>query len=807
MAFNDAALVVGAEAITDLITHVSLHTTGAVSSSANESTAAREAVTWTVDGDGDATITERRVHRWCRVRAGGSGGVLVCVERGHVLRRVAPVGRLGVQRCRRVHRHVDHGDRHRVLMATFPGGIVALTNPTSGDDLADEVGGLTHSEQHADLNDEVEAVQAELGTTPSAGYATVKARMAALDARVFDVMDPTYGAAVDGSTNDTAAWQAAITAAGAAGGGIVTSSKAGVSVISGALQDTGGANSQLTLPSLHCMDAEQVTIVIRGPIAPPQDFSVIGATPLPDGHLVLKSTLASGTGSVLGGYGPSGSAGNFTNVHLRMHDIAVRTVANPTISALGLDHVACVDLERVTVDPGSYSITGLTEPTTSTSVGINLPAIANGAHSTVKDCAVIGFYTGVKHSEHASLDDVSVWGCKVGFNPVAANHASLYGRVGSYHCTTPLKFTGAHYLDVAQIQVEHAASGWAATTYDVDDASNYGKGFIRWQSVLAGVGDHNSFVLNGATGVTASRVGAVIGSSSTDTEAVQDIIGAMVAAAGGSYNDGAGTITLPSGTTVYEYRDRMVAAAGNNTLTLGATPVANSPLVWVNGTIKWPTTDYTISSGVITFNSGLSASDVVLVQYRSTASSASAGALSTAGGVSIADNFTRADSTSSLGSTSTGSLAWTQWSGTWGISSNQAYLSAAGSTNYAVVNTGVANVTASVKVSGTGHAGIVVRGGATISDFFLVEVQTGASYAAKIYRVVGGSTTATTTGSTVSAVAGDTVSVEVTSTTITAKLNGSTIATVTDSTHNTNTRQGLYLGTTGGRLDDFSVTS
>lgn len=55
MAFNDAALVIGADAITDAITHISLHTTGAVTSSANESTAARVAITWTVDGDGDAT--------------------------------------------------------------------------------------------------------------------------------------------------------------------------------------------------------------------------------------------------------------------------------------------------------------------------------------------------------------------------------------------------------------------------------------------------------------------------------------------------------------------------------------------------------------------------------------------------------------------------------------------------------------------------------------------------------------------------------------------------------------------------------
>lgn len=53
--FNDAALVIGAEAMADVITHLSLHTTGAVSSSSDESSAARQPVTWTVDGDGDAT--------------------------------------------------------------------------------------------------------------------------------------------------------------------------------------------------------------------------------------------------------------------------------------------------------------------------------------------------------------------------------------------------------------------------------------------------------------------------------------------------------------------------------------------------------------------------------------------------------------------------------------------------------------------------------------------------------------------------------------------------------------------------------
>lgn len=55
MALSDAALVIGANAIDTAITHFSLHTTGAVTSSTNESAAARVAVNGTVDGDGDIT--------------------------------------------------------------------------------------------------------------------------------------------------------------------------------------------------------------------------------------------------------------------------------------------------------------------------------------------------------------------------------------------------------------------------------------------------------------------------------------------------------------------------------------------------------------------------------------------------------------------------------------------------------------------------------------------------------------------------------------------------------------------------------
>lgn len=56
MALADNILVIGATSMAAAITHVSIHTTGAVTSSANESTAARKPVTVTVDGDGDLII-------------------------------------------------------------------------------------------------------------------------------------------------------------------------------------------------------------------------------------------------------------------------------------------------------------------------------------------------------------------------------------------------------------------------------------------------------------------------------------------------------------------------------------------------------------------------------------------------------------------------------------------------------------------------------------------------------------------------------------------------------------------------------
>jgi hypothetical protein len=361
---------------------------------------------------------------------------------------------------------------------------------------------------------------------PSTDTPITSAYLTALDTEIrkgllpIDVVED-HGAAVDGTTDDTAAWQAAITAAAAAGGGRIFSSKAGVSVIAGALTDTGAANCQIKLPSVDYVDTENITIVIEGPTPPPNVFSVIGATPLPDNHLVLKSTLTSGSGgAMIGARGPAGTFGNFTNVTLRIENVSFRMPANPTHSALDLRYLACLDMDNVVFDAGNYYCEGISEPTTSTSFALRCPGNDNGAHTRLGQVDVIGFYNGFEFAEHTVGQSVSAWACRKAFTFLASNHASKFQRLMAVHCQRGIVATGTHYVDVDQLDIEHAASGTWVTTYDVDDASNYLHGTAWWHVVLAGTGISATFTKNSGTSFTCNRVGSTPSAAATLT--VQD---------------------------------------------------------------------------------------------------------------------------------------------------------------------------------------------------------------------------------------------------------------------------------------------
>jgi hypothetical protein len=315
----------------------------------------------------------------------------------------------------------------------------------------------------------------------------------------FNVED--YGAVHDGSTDDTVAIQDTIDAAEAAGGGVVYFPK-GVYSIEGALQDGSRGNAQLLLPSKDYVDDEQLSIVLLGEVPPPTTFSVIGDTPNPDGHSILLGTLTSVSGtspSLLGGWGPD-SALDFTNINVRIENLAFRLPENPVYSALDLSKVAGVDLDNVLCDVTEYYIQGLTEPTTAASYGIRLPELNNGALTRLGVVNVAGYYNGIQIGEHTLGQDVSAWGCKVAFQTIAGYHASHFSRLMAVHCERVLQGSGGiAYLSISQLNIEHAASGWWITDEDIDDPSNYLYGWAHWKVTLAGVGHDSTFTIDGAT--------------------------------------------------------------------------------------------------------------------------------------------------------------------------------------------------------------------------------------------------------------------------------------------------------------------
>ena len=380
------------------------------------------------------------------------------------------------------------------------------------------------------------------------------ANLAGTGMAVFDVTD--YGATGDGTTDDTEAIQDAIDACEAAGGGTVFF-PAGIYVVGGALLDTSRSNSQILLPRRHTGSASPLSIRLLGEVQAPPIPSVAAAVILPTSGSIIKCTLNTGSGTspaCIGGHGPSGSAADFSNTHVVIENLTIRMPVNPVLTAVDLSHMACAEIDAVVIDSGQYDVraASLTEPTTTSSYGLVMPKQSNGAHSVIGSCDVIGFYYGYQFAEHTNGVNVNAWGCKRAFQFSATDHASVFQRVMACHCEQVLVAgSGAHRLQIQQLNVEHAASGWNVTDYDINDASGYLYGDLAWHVVLAGVGDDSTFTVNGAANLTRRRVGYArapavqsVTSASTVTPTFQDDLVRITAQAAGL------TLANPTGTAM-----------------------------------------------------------------------------------------------------------------------------------------------------------------------------------------------------------------------------------------------------------------
>lgn len=315
------------------------------------------------------------------------------------------------------------------------------------------------------------------------------------DAAWFDVT--AYGAIGDNSTDSTAAIQAAINAAITAGGGTVFFPR-GQYVVAGALQDTGRSNAQILLPRIMT-DATTVPISVRllGEERPVSQATVFSTAALGQDGSIIRSTLATGNGAVLGARGPVGSSDNFSFCRVEIQNLTIRLPADPTNSGVDLSHVTGCSLDGLLIDTSNWGTNSIAVQTTTSSVGLRLPKISNGATTELGRVDVIGFYNGVIVGEHTVAQHLAIWGCEYAIAFPAAFHASIIQRLALANCRYGLHFTGGHAIRIEQLNIEHPASGVRLPVYDINDPSNLAVGSLVWNVVKGGVGGDETFLING----------------------------------------------------------------------------------------------------------------------------------------------------------------------------------------------------------------------------------------------------------------------------------------------------------------------
>lgn len=286
-----------------------------------------------------------------------------------------------------------------------------------------------------------------------------------------------WGALGDGSTNDTAAITAAITSIDNSGNLDSTLQfLARTYIISGPLLDTGNSNAQIILPRRN---STTTYLSLRWRGAAPAPTMATG-----NGGTIIKSTLASGTGAILGVKNPTSTGiANITYLTLTLEDITFRTIDNPTISALDLSYIPNLTLRNVKVD---VAYTGsITLPTTATSYGIKTPLNNAPDVAIMENVQSQGFYNGVLVGELTDIKTLTIDHCVYAVEIREAYHRSTIRRLVVTDCIHTFNVTGTSqcYVDVDDVSIEHD-TGTFANVDDVIDSNNYWNGTLNWHIVV-----------------------------------------------------------------------------------------------------------------------------------------------------------------------------------------------------------------------------------------------------------------------------------------------------------------------------------
>ena len=345
-----------------------------------------------------------------------------------------------------------------------------------------------------------------------------------------------YGAVHNGITDDTAAIQAAINAAVAAGGGTVYFPN-GVYIIAGPLVRDAGSGidpkSQLYIPPyVGATITNVLAITLRGE-SPPQILAAIGGinvvSPTNYGSsngVVLRSTLINDVEDafILGSKGPTGTYGSFNYNQCYIFDINFQTTPNAqkavTIGGIGFKDQGQTIIERCTIAAynlvGNQSILPINNCT-----GIALGANFDNQINIVRDTTVMGFVNGYFLADHGFLEQTDAMVCLNGYVFGMNKMIARAGNIEAQWCKNSIKIIDddasglPRTIHVKCLNVENTADGyWYDKAYHVLDAANLGRGEIHYdlnEDVRPG------FTKSGGTGIMCSPISPGKVTSGTDT--------------------------------------------------------------------------------------------------------------------------------------------------------------------------------------------------------------------------------------------------------------------------------------------------
>lgn len=282
----------------------------------------------------------------------------------------------------------------------------------------------------------------------------------------------------------------------------------GTIVLAGALQDTGASNAQWVLPKRTIAGGQLSLRIVGERIPSPMNMT----DPVGVAGTVLKSTLGSGTGAMIG----TKTADTFGSCQLNlwMQDLTFQMPVNPTNTCLDMRYVKRFGLRDFKIWTGEVS--SFTEPTTSTSFGLRTPAVDVVSACLVENGVAAGFYNNFELNELANVNNIQ---SVVGINNYVFPknwHPVQCGILGSYWGKNTLNFTGEATVNIQQLDIERSylTGQWfshnPATFSDLKETTaGDARGHINFLLVnplpSAHYGD-DEFIVSGTAGVNGRNV-------------------------------------------------------------------------------------------------------------------------------------------------------------------------------------------------------------------------------------------------------------------------------------------------------------